>query len=617
MCGIVGFWERNKLSDLAKLKKMNDAIYHRGPDSEGFYVKGQVALGHRRLSILDLTNHGHQPFYSPCGNYILVFNGEIFNFKDFYPELKSKGYVFKSSSDTEVLLYLLMEYGVKVLDRLNGFFALALWQENEQSLTLVRDRFGVKPLFYLLDPEGFAFSSEPKGLFAGGYTKKIDEAQLDELMIYRYVSGENTIFKNIKRLLPGHYMTIKNGTDHVKINRWFHLGESALAHSAIEKPLDWFEEGFYDSVKLRMISDVPVGTMLSGGLDSSSIAYTQHKLGFSELSSWNVRFPGYQHDESHIAKRFSADLGMNYNGFEFSGETQTELVKKAIYINDEPLMHYTDNVLLGLSLEAKKKVTVLLTGEGADEVLGGYVRYKPHDGNVRHSILSLIQYIPDRYLKNARLKKLKRYLSLNNQDMQMLMNANGLFLQDLKDMGILSSDILPQYRVSILEESKKIYPSNRYRQLLYLEQHTHLQSLNDKNDRTSMGASIECREPFLDHRLVTGVSSLPDSYFKSKGKGKLLAMKTVGSHLPDYIRNHRKIGMSMPWEKYILENEQFRYHLDNMHESPIFNYGFLAHLDILQVVTEFKINPEKNQGWMKQLFFLSLWYETIFQSTDD
>ncbi|WPR77805.1 asparagine synthase (glutamine-hydrolyzing) [Algoriphagus sp. NG3] len=613
MCGIVGFWERNKLSDLAKLKKMNDAIYHRGPDSEGLYVNGQVALGHRRLSILDLSSHGHQPFYSPCGNYILVFNGEIFNFKEFYPELKSKGYVFESSSDTEVLLYLLMEYGLKVLDRLNGFFAFALWQEKEQSLTLARDRFGVKPLFYTLGSGGFAFSSEPKGLFAGGYPKQIDEAQLDELLIYRYISGENTIFKNIKRLLPGHYMTIKNGTDLIKIRRWFHLGESALAHPRIANPLEWYEEVFYDSVKLRMISDVPVGTMLSGGLDSSSIAYAQAKLGFSDLSSWNVKFPGYEHDESHIAKMLSEDLGLNYNGYEFSDEAQTDLVKKALYINDEPLMHYTDNVLLGLSLEAKKKVTVLLTGEGADEVLGGYVRYKPHDGSLRHSILSLIQFVPDKYLKNARLLKLKRYLSLNNHDLQMMMNANELYLQDLKNMGILSANILPQYRVDVLEEAKKIYPTNRYRQLLYMEQHTHLQSLNDKNDRTSMGASIECREPYLDYRLVSGVASLPDGYFSSKGKGKLLSMKTVGAHLPEYIRNHRKIGMSMPWGKYILENDQFRKHLESMHESPIFKSGFLAHIEIHQVVKEFKANPGKNQGWMKQLFFLSLWYTTLFE----
>ncbi len=613
MCGIVGFWERNKLSEAAKLKKMNDAIYHRGPDSEGLYVNGQVALGHRRLSILDLSTHGHQPFYSSCGNYILVFNGEIFNFKDFYPELKSKGYVFKSSSDTEVLLYLLMEYGLKVLDRLNGFFAFALWEEKEQSLTLVRDRFGVKPLFYIWDSDGIAFSSEPKGLFAGGYPKEIDEAQLDELMIYRYISGENTIFKNIKRLLPGHYMVIKNGTENVKTNRWFHLGESALAHPQIANPLEWYEEVFYDSVKLRMISDVQVGTMLSGGLDSSSIAYAQTKLGFSDLSSWNVKFPGYEHDESHIAKMFSEDLGLNYNGYGFSGETQTDLVKKALYINDEPLMHYTDNVLLGLSLEAKKKVTVLLTGEGADEVLGGYVRYKPHNNSLRHSILSLIQFIPDKYLKNSRLKKLKRYLSLNNHDVQIMMNANELYLHDLKKIGILSANILPQYRVDILEEAKKIYPTNRYRQLLYLEQHTHLQSLNDKNDRTSMGASIECREPYLDYRLVSGVASLPDGYFSSKGKGKFLSMKTVGAQLPEYIRNHRKIGMSMPWGKYILENDQFRKHLECMHESPIFKYGLLAHIDIRHVVNEFKAHPEKNQGWLKQLFFLSLWYTTLFE----
>ena len=613
MCGIVGFWQNHQVASPERLKSMNDAIFHRGPDAEGTYIEDTLALGHRRLSILDLSEHANQPFHSPCGNYILVYNGEIFNFQEFYPELKSKGYLFKTTSDTEVLLFLLMEYGFDVLSRLNGFFAFAFWDKTKKQLSLVRDRFGVKPLFYHQNDMGFSFSSEPKGIFAGGIDKEIDPSHLDELFIYRFVSGENTIFKGVKRLLPGHLMTLSQDSRVVQTKRWFHLGEEAKNFKDIKNPIEWFEETFFDSVKLRMISDVPVGTLLSGGLDSSGIVYSQATQGFTGLSSWNVKFKGYEHDESSIAERFSNELGVEYNGHEFLGQRQVELTKQAIRIDDEPLMHFTDNVLLGLSLEAKKKVTVLLTGEGADEVLGGYVRYKVHDGEFRYNMLSLLNLIPEKYLSQDRLKKLKRYMSLRNPDAQMLMNANEVYLSDLKKLGILSSNLLPEYRINILEEAKSLFPKNRYRQLLYLEQHTHLHSLNDKNDRTTMGASIECREPYLDYRLVVGAASVHDKYFNSKGKGKLLAMDSFGKKLPDYIRNHRKIGLSMPWDRYIMENPELRQHLESMHKSELFEMGFLSHIDIKKAVENFKSNPKSNLGWMKQLFFTSLWYEISFQ----
>jgi asparagine synthase (glutamine-hydrolysing) len=614
MCGIVGFWQHHEPASLGRLKNMSDAIYHRGPDAEGSFLEGKLALGHRRLSILDLSEHANQPFHSPCGNYTLVYNGEIFNFQDFYPELKAKGYSFNTTSDTEVLLFLLMEYGFEVLEKLNGFFAFAFWDKGKQTLSLARDRFGVKPLFYHFGKEGFSFSSEPKGIFAGGVSKAVDPDHLDELFIYRYVSGENTIFRGIKRLLPGHQMTLSTNAEQVKTKRWFHLADAARNFGSISKPYEWFEETFNDSVRLRMIADVPVGTLLSGGLDSSGIVLSQASQGYKDLSSWNVMFKGYEHDESHIAKRFSEELGVNYNGHEFLGTEQVELTKKAIQINDEPLMHFTDNVLLGLSLKAKKKVTVLLTGEGADEVLGGYVRYKVHDGAMRYRLLDLMNLVPDRFLKQDRLKKLKRYMSLRNPDAQMIMNANEVYLSDIKKLGILSSSLMPQYRVDILEEAKALYPKNRYRQLLYLEQHSHLHSLNDKNDRTTMGASIECREPYLDYRLVTGAASLPDQYFESKGKGKLLAMNSFGKKMPDYIKEHRKIGLSMPWDQYIVDNPELRDHLENMHQSPLFEMGFLAHLDIKKAVDSFKANPRENLGWMKQLFFTSLWYKEIFEN---
>jgi asparagine synthase (glutamine-hydrolysing) len=253
-----------------------------------------------------------------------------------------------------------------------------------------------------------------------------------------------------------------------------------------------------------------------------------------------------------------------------------------------------------------------LSGEGADEIMGGYVRYKVHDKAWRYQLLKMLRYVPERYLKEDRMKKMKRYLAEGDEDFQMMSNSNETFPYDLKKLGGNTSALRIPYREQILSEAKSLYPNNRLRQLLYLEQHTHLFTLNDRNDRTTMGASIECRDPFLDPNLVMGIASLPDKYFDTQGKGKKLLFESVRKQLPDYITNHPKIGLSVPWNEYFLKQEEFREHFETMASCQLFKFETFEKLKIKKIISDFKSDGITNYGMVRQLFFLSLWYRQHF-----
>ena len=292
MCGIAGIFNYNNSNSVEKdtLVRMRDIMSHRGPDGFGLYLNDKIGLAHRRLSILDLSENGAQPFASPDGRYQVTFNGEIFNYLDLRPELEKDGIKVRSNSDTEVLLYLYIKYGSEMLDKLNGMFSFAIWDNQEQSLFIARDRLGVKPLYYSDLNGQFMFASEQKALLEAGIPKDVDEDQLDELLLYRFTSGEDTLMKHISRLLPGHFLIIHKGR--ITISRWWNLSEK-IKNNRLQLPNDpfeWFEETFKSSLNYRMISDVPVGVLLSGGLDSSSVVAALNQIGHKNLSTFTVGF---------------------------------------------------------------------------------------------------------------------------------------------------------------------------------------------------------------------------------------------------------------------------------------------------------------------------------------
>jgi asparagine synthase (glutamine-hydrolysing) len=606
MCGINGILHiDHKQVNQNQLVKMRDILEHRGPDDKGIYLNNNIGLGHRRLSIIDTSSAGHQPFISDNGRYIIVFNGEIYNYQSFYPELKNKGITLKSGSDTEVLLKLFELYGMEMLHRLNGMFAFAIWDDLEKKLILCRDRMGVKSLYYSFFQNTLYFASEQKAIFTAGVPLEISEKGMEEYIFNRFVAGENTLYNHVKKLLPGHYMII-DAQGKSTSTRWWNLKEEIQNHSTIINPKKWFEETFFESVKLRMVSDVPVGVLLSGGLDSCSILSALYHQNFKNIETFNISFSETEHNEYHLAKRITEDYHYQFNHTQLDNETLYQNLIETSYFQDEPIMHLNEPHLLAIAKLAKPKVKVLLSGEGADELMGGYVRYKALKSPSLLKVISQISKL-ETFNKRPRYDKLFRYSKINSDSDLVIFNGSNVYPEDINLFYGNKKKPENEYRHQILEEAQELYPKNLQRQALYFDQHTYMCSLLDRNDRCTMGTSIECREPFLDQRLIAGLGTLDDKWMFTGKKGKFILKTTMENKLPKEIIDFRKIGLSAPWGSYLLSFPRFIDELDNFATSDIFNMPMLENIDGKKLVTELRKGNTKILPYVMPLFMLHKW----------
>jgi len=611
MCGINGIFHlNNKQVDPNQLIKMRDILEHRGPDDSGIYIDKTIGLGHRRLSIIDTSTAGHQPFVSENGRYCIVFNGEIYNYQSFYPELKSKGIALKSGSDTEVLLKLYELYGIEMLDRLNGMFAFAIWDTLERKLTLCRDRMGVKPLYYCIYKSTLYFASEQKAIFAAGVPIGISENGMEEYIFNRFNAGEETLFNHVKKLLPGHHIVIDEDGK-TKTTRWWNLKEQIQNHSKIVDPKKWFEETFFESVRLRMVSDVPVGVLLSGGLDSCSILSALYHQNFKNIETFNISFSEEEHNEYGLAKNITDDFGYNFNHTKLENESLYQNLIDTSYFQDEPIMHLNEPHLLAIAKLAKPKVKVLLSGEGADELMGGYVRYKALKNPSLLKVISQISSITY-FNKKQRLDKLFRYSKVNNNPDLVIFNGSNVYPDDINKLYGTKIKPINEYRYQILKEARELYPKNLQRQALYFDQHTYMCSLLDRNDRCTMGTSIECREPFLDPRLIAGLGTLDNHWMFTGKKGKFILKKTMEDKLPKEIIDFRKIGLSAPWGSYLLKFPRFVEELEHFAKSPIFEMPFLENIDGSKLVAEVRKGNTKILPYFMPIFMLHKWQKNYY-----
>lgn len=610
MCGINGILhlQTQKKVDERLLTKMRDSLEHRGPDDKGLFIENNIGLGHRRLSVLDVSSAGHQPFFSDDGRYVMTYNGEIYNFKDFYTELKSKGFDIRTSSDTEVLLKLFELYGTKMLNRLNGMFAFVIWDKKERKLTAVRDRMGVKPLYYSFYNETFYFASEQKALFTAGVPLKMAKDGMEEYIFNRFVAGENTLYENVKKILPGHILSIHE-SGKITHEKWWDLKSEIQNQPKIQNPVEWFRETFDDSIKLRMVSDVPVGVLLSGGLDSSSILASLHQQNFNDIQTFNIGFKEKEHNESDLAKMMSEKFHYGFHTMQLEDKALFEKLVDSTYFQDEPIMHLSEPHILALAQLAKPSVKVLLSGEGADELMGGYVRYKALKyPSLLHSIATIGHM--DYFTSKPRYEKLARYSQIKNYDELVLYNGSNLYPKDIAKTFGISSQPKNDYRKQILEDAKSLYPNNLRRQALFFDQHTYLCSLLDRNDRCTMGASIECREPFLDQRLLVGLGSLDDKWLFKGKKWKYILKSAMKNRLPEEILKFKKVGLSVPWGDYLLKSPEFMHEIESFSKSDLFLLPYFEHIDAKKLVLDLQKGDLRMISYIMPLFMMHIWLKT-------
>lgn len=614
MCGICGivYHDRTRLVSGRTLLAMRDALAHRGPDDAGHYLAAGVGLGSRRLSIIDLSRRGQMPMRTPDGRYWIAYNGEVYNFQELRAMLEGRGWRFRSHTDTEVLLYLYAEEGPKMLERLNGMFAFAIWDDGARTLFLARDRMGVKPLYYAEQQGDLCFASEAKALFAAGVSPEFDHRVWEELLCFRYVAGERTPFSGVKRLLPGHYLLWKDGQSATR--RWWHLAERAKAlHENL--PPDaavWFRETFDSAVKMRRISDVPVGVLLSGGLDSSSIAASLATPTGSKVASFTVRFAEAEYDEGPLARQVAKQCGLDYHELQVSQERLAPLLQTASWLNDEPLVHGNDPHLLAISQYAKPRVSVLLSGEGADEILGGYVRYQPlRYPHLLNAARPVLPRLASAMGLNGRVQKLSKFLSLGSTERFVLFNACDVLPEDLVALEMKPTGRFP-FREQALAEAQALYPAEPVRQAMYSDQHTFLCSILDRNDRMTMGASIECRTPFLDYRLVEMLAALPSSTLLRGRQNKQLLRRAIGGRLPEALRKHRKWGFAVPWGSYFRQVPELLEVVNNLPHLTLIEEGPVSKNKLKNIVARFLKGERQAEALIRQLAMISIWHDACF-----
>ena len=564
MCGITGIFDSRGRRDIARsvLHRMNESQLHRGPDEGDLHIEAGVGFGHRRLSIIDLST-GQQPLFNEDGSVVVVFNGEIYNYQELIPELQALGHTFRTRSDTEVIVHAWESWGEKCVTRFRGMFAFALWDRNQETLFLARDRLGVKPLHYaLLDDGMFLFGSELKSLLAhGGVRRDIDPLAVEEYFALGYVAEPRTIFIQARKLEPAHTLCIRRGRAVAQPKCYWDVRFSLDCSMDTTEACERLRSLMQESVRLRMISEVPLGAFLSGGVDSSAVVATMAGISTTPVNTCSIAFADPAFNESEFALSVARQYATNHR-VETVESDDFDLIDELARHYDEPYADSSAIPTYRVCQLARKHVTVALSGDGGDETFGGYRRYRLHmmeermraalPLSLRRPVFGALGHLYPKADWAPRVFRAKTtFQAMARNSVEAYFHSMSFVSDDMRSMlysGSLKSK-LGGYDASdvFLRHAAKAETDDPLALIQYIDLHTYLVGdINTKVDRASMAHSLEVREPLMDHQLVEWMATLPSSLKLRGSEGKFLLKKAMEPQLSDDILYRPKMGFAVP-----------------------------------------------------------------------
>ena len=628
MCGIAGLVASDHLGidDRARLRAMRDIISHRGPDDAGEFVDGQAALGHRRLSIVDLAA-GHQPLSNEDETIWIVFNGEIYNHASVRPGLEAAGHRYRTRSDTETIIHAYEQWGDGCVDHLRGMFAFAIWDAPKRRLLLARDRLGVKPLYWALAANRLLFASEIKSILESGLVRaEAEERRLPELLSTRYLSGAETLFKGIHRLLPGHTLVFEHGQ--ISVREYWDVptgrGDERLANISEQDAIREFRERLEEAVRIRLMADVPLGMFLSGGLDSSAIAAMMAGMIDRPLQTFSVAFKDRAFSELDYARQVSTAIKADAHEVVIDDTDFFGALPRLIWHEDEPIAHPSSVPLYFVSELASRHVKVVLTGEGSDELLAGYAKYPKALVNWRaggaYKVLpppvrswiaeTVVPHLPS---------QMRRYAQRSFVSMERTPEA--MFFDNFAAINLARQQTLLSRRFAAASPTEAYGPSRHYfdapngrstllDRLLYTDLKTYLVELLMKQDQMSMAASIESRVPFLDHKLVEFAAGLPRRMKLRGFTTKWILREAVRSLLPAEILSRPKMGFPVPFAIWMRGgwNDVAR---DVLLDTRSRQRGIIDPRAVEQLLSAHRSGDAEGGDAIWSLVNLELWYRTF------
>ncbi|EFP97960.1 asparagine synthase (glutamine-hydrolyzing) [Vibrio caribbeanicus] len=607
MCGIAGIQHFNQsLEDKGSLNAMLEALYHRGPDEEGGYRSGSTHIGMRRLKVVALEN-GAQPCVSDNGRFVIVFNGEIYNYVSLRDSLKKRGLKFKTDSDAEVIVNLYQEYGEDFYNKLEGMYAASIYDTHEDSILLVRDRAGKKPLYYSFEDSTLSFSSEMKSLLQSRFLEpKLNFSAIDYFLKFRVMPNDQSVFDNVHKVPPG--SCIKFSKDGMTpFQHWSVRYSPSIVERTEQEWIDEVDTLLNKSIQSRLLAEVPVGTMLSGGLDSSLVTAIAQKQGkIHNLKTFSIGFKDAEFSELEYARKLAKDLGTDHYDYTIEPEEAIQAAHDLVKHFGEPFAFPSSIASYFMFKLAKEHVTVVLGGDAADELFGGYARYQ------------LVQCFPNIPADMGLPRKVD--LSSGDWSQDSFSDFYQSMLTDGLDYDSRDQLYCTAFKEQLAQErciekhqqyTKQLCSKSRHNLDMAMEydfNHWMNEAQLVKVDIASMANSLEVRTPFLDRSLVTLASSIPTDFKIRDGKEKHLLYRVAEKYLPDYILERKKQELAVPLEKWLLSHLKEQV-VETLLSEKAINRGLFDHDELVKFVTEFK--PENSYA-LWTLYMLEVWFLEMF-----